>query len=176
MPYDAFKTKDLYFLCGAVNDKQFVNFCNLIGKPELPSEERFQSNDARVNHREDLMSILNEVFAAKTTDEWQELFDGSGLPYGAINTMERVFSHPQTAAREMVHEVPFEPAKSGKFSMLGEWSRLPRVGEETDLGVQDQQSNLARLSRLSVETLRCMESIHMRCSENLGYQMPSRKS
>ena len=123
VPYDAFKTKDLYIVCGAVNDKQFVQLCTLLGKPELASEERFQTNAARVKNREDLGVIINELFAEKTTDEWLERFADTTLPYGAINTMERVFSHPQTAAREMVTEIPYEAAKSGKYSLLGKLTR-----------------------------------------------------
>ena len=90
-----------------------------MGKPELASDERFKDNYSRVMNREELGEILGELFLAKTTDEWLQEFDGTGLPYGAINTMERVFGHPQTAARDMVVEVPFEPAQSGKFSLLG---------------------------------------------------------
>ena len=122
VPYDAFKTKDIYIVCGAVNDKQFLKFCTILGKPELASDDRFKDNYARVTNREELNEILSKLFLAKTTDEWLELFDGTGLPYGAINTMERVFNHPQTAARDMVVEVPFEPATSGKFSLLGKRS------------------------------------------------------
>ena len=119
VPYDAFKTKDLYIVCGAVNDKQFRELCTLLEKPELADEERFGSNDARVANREELTPIINELFAAKTTDDWLEKFKGTSLPYGAINNMERVFSHPQTKARDMVHEIPFEATKSGKLSLLG---------------------------------------------------------
>lgn len=119
VPYDAFKTKDIYLVCGAVNDKQFLKFCTILGKPELASDERFKDNYTRVMNREELNEILSGLFLTKTTDEWIALFEGTGLPYGAINTMERVFSHPQTAAREMVVEVPFEPATAGKFSLLG---------------------------------------------------------
>ena len=119
VPYDAFKTKDLYIVCGAVNDKQFLSLCKLVGKPELASDERFNNNDVRVKHREELNAILNELFVTKTTDEWLDEFKETTLPYGAINNMERVFDHPQTSAREMVAEVPFEAAKSGKISLLG---------------------------------------------------------
>lgn len=86
VPYDAFKTKDIYIVCGAVNDKQFLKLCTLLGKPELASDERFRDNDSRVNNRKDLNEILNELFPAKTTNEWLELFESSGLPYGPINT------------------------------------------------------------------------------------------
>lgn len=121
VPYDAFKTKDLYIVCGAANDKQFLEFCTLLGKPELARDDRFSNNDARVTNRDELNPIINELFAAKTTDEWLEKFDGTSLPYGAINNMERVFKHPQTKARDMVHEVPFDAHKSGKLSLLGKW-------------------------------------------------------
>ena len=112
--------KDLYIVCGAVNNKQFLQLCTILGKPEIASEERFKDGQARVDNREDLGKLLNELFATKTTDEWMALFDGTSLPYGPINTMERVFNHPQTEAREMVHEVPYEHATSGKLSLLGE--------------------------------------------------------
>lgn len=113
--------KDLYIVCGAVNDKQFFKLCTLLGKPELASEDRFKDAQARVDHRDELGQILNGLFATKSTDEWMELFDGTGLPYGPINNMERVFNHPQTEAREMVHEVPYEHATSGKLALLGEF-------------------------------------------------------
>ena len=119
VPYDAYKTKDLYFVCGAVNDKQFAKLCMLLDKTELAIDERFKNNDARVNNREELSSILNEAFATKTTEEWEKAFEGSTLPYGALNTLEKVFKHPQTHARDMVHEVSFEPSQTGKLKLLG---------------------------------------------------------
>ena len=80
VPYDAFKTKDLYFVCGATNDKQFQKLVQLVGKPELASDPRFVTNPRRVDNREELFDIMNQQFAAKTTDEWLEAFEGSGMP------------------------------------------------------------------------------------------------
>lgn len=81
VPYDAFKTKDLYFVCGATNDKQFATLVKLLGRPDMAQDERFRSNGDRVTHREKLFPILNDLFAAKTTDEWVKEFEGSGMPY-----------------------------------------------------------------------------------------------
>lgn len=36
-----------------------------------------------------------------------------------INTMERVFDHPQTEARNMVTEVELKSARAGKIKLLG---------------------------------------------------------
>ena len=43
--------------------------------------------------------FVNELicnrFDQKTTQEWLDIFEGSGLPYGPINNMQEVFSDPQ---------------------------------------------------------------------------------
>lgn len=119
VPYDAFKTKDIHFVCGATNDKQFVKMVSLLGAPELADDARFKTNGDRVNNRQELFKKLNERFATKTCDEWVEAFDGSGMPYAPINTMEKVFDHPQTEARGMVQEIALQSAKQGKIKILG---------------------------------------------------------
>lgn len=119
VPYDAFKSKDLYFVAGATNDKQFEKLCSILKVEHLLEDERFKSNGQRVVNREALFPVINDAFAEKTTDEWTQAFEGSGLPYAPINTMEKVFDHPQTAARNMVQDIEFEPAKSGKLAILG---------------------------------------------------------
>ncbi|EXJ71208.1 uncharacterized protein A1O5_06202 [Cladophialophora psammophila CBS 110553] len=119
VPYDAFKTKDFYFVCGATNDKQFTTLCRLLGEESLASDERFKTSADRVNNRDDLFSILNRLFAKKSMDEWIQEFEGSGMPYAPINTMEKVFAHPQTEARHMVESIPHNAAVSGSIKILG---------------------------------------------------------
>jgi succinate--hydroxymethylglutarate CoA-transferase len=119
VPYDAFKTKDLYFVTGATNDKQFAIFTKQLGKPELASDERFKTNDDRVKNRNELYPILKPLFLQKTTAELMDLFEGTGMPYGPINTMEKVFNHPQTEARDMVHEMEFAASTKGRIRVLG---------------------------------------------------------
>ena len=119
VPYDAFKTKDLYFVCGATNDKQFRTLCNMLGLDGVADDPRFATNEKRVQHREALFPLMNDAFAAKTTDEWMLAFEGSGMPYAPINTIQKVFDHPQTRARDMIHEVSSESASSGKLKLVG---------------------------------------------------------
>ena len=119
VPYDAFKTKDLYFVCGATNDRQFELFCEQLGLSDLVGDERFLTNADRVKNRDVLYELINPAFLSKSTDEWIAKFEGSGLPYAPINTMERVFDHPQTEATQMVANIPFEAATSGALNLLG---------------------------------------------------------
>jgi succinate--hydroxymethylglutarate CoA-transferase len=119
VPYNAFKTRDLYLVCGATNDKQFVKFCNLLGVGSLPQDERFKTNALRVEHRDTLNPIFDSIFATKTTAEWEATFEGSGLAYAPINNMERTFAHPQAKARDMIEPIPFDVADSGQINVIG---------------------------------------------------------
>lgn len=120
VPYQAFKTKDAYIVLGATNNRQFEVLCRLIDRKELASDSRFMDNGSRVKNRGELKKILEDILASKSTDEWLAILEGSGMPYGPINTIDRVFSHPQTEARNMVQSIPYATAESGQIKVLGQ--------------------------------------------------------
>jgi succinate--hydroxymethylglutarate CoA-transferase len=119
VPYEAFKTKDTFLVVGAVNNRQFKNLCERLGNKDLANDSRFIDNNARIQNRKDLKRIFDELFMTRTTQEWESAFEGSGMPYGPINTLEQVFSHPQALARDMVQTVEQNAAVSGKVKVLG---------------------------------------------------------
>jgi succinate--hydroxymethylglutarate CoA-transferase len=119
VPYEAFKTKDTFLVVGAVNNRQFKNLCERLGNKDLANDSRFIDNNARIQNRKDLKRIFDELFLTRTTQEWESAFEGSGMPYGPINTLEQVFSHPQALARDMVQTVEQNAAVSGKVKVLG---------------------------------------------------------
>jgi succinate--hydroxymethylglutarate CoA-transferase len=122
VPYEAFKTKDAYLVLGAVNNRQFGVLCDRLGRGELAQDSRFATNKDRVQNREELKDILDDLLMEMTTDEWLTIFEGSGMPYGPINNLEQVFSHPQTLARSMIEVVPHKSAVSGSIKVLGKFS------------------------------------------------------
>jgi succinate--hydroxymethylglutarate CoA-transferase len=124
VPYEAFQTKDSFLFIGAVNNRQFTKLCTLLGNTKLSTEDTFKDNDCRVRNRAVLKPILDDLFMQKLTEEWLDIFEGSGMPYGAINNMEQVFSHPQTLARNMVETLDYENTKSGKLKVIGQSHNL----------------------------------------------------
>ncbi|KAF9895334.1 hypothetical protein FE257_000238 [Aspergillus nanangensis] len=143
VPYEAFKTGDSLLVLGAVNSRQFRVLCKRLGREELADDERFADNDSRVKNRRELKGILDELFATRTTEQWLEVFEGSGLPHGPVNTIEAAFDHPQVAARHMVQTIDHSAAASGKINVLGNAvkfsetpattrSEPPGLGEHTD--------------------------------------------
>uniref|UniRef100_A0A8C2T5S0 Succinyl-CoA:glutarate CoA-transferase n=1 Tax=Coturnix japonica TaxID=93934 RepID=A0A8C2T5S0_COTJA len=105
VPYQAFKTKDGYIVVGAGNDQQFVTVCQILNLPEVIKDSRYKTNKLRVQNRKELIDILSTRFSEKTTVEWLQLFEGSGVPYGPINNMQQVFSEPQVLHNGLVMEM-----------------------------------------------------------------------
>ncbi|XP_042332806.1 succinate--hydroxymethylglutarate CoA-transferase isoform X3 [Sceloporus undulatus] len=95
VPYQAFKTKDGYIVVGAGNDQQFATVCKILGLSEISHHPKYKNNQQRVLNREELIGILSARFLEEETTKWLELFEGSGVPYGPINSMKQVFSDPQ---------------------------------------------------------------------------------
>ena len=142
VPYETFKGSDgEWFAAGAGNDGQFVRLAKLLGHPEWADDPRFRTNPDRVKNHDELIPLMQEVFSTRPSGEWLELFRSNGLPCAAINTLDKVFSHPQVLARGMVQEVPHPTA--GKIRLAGipfKFSETPAtirrhpplLGEHTD--------------------------------------------
>ncbi|KAL2867728.1 CaiB/BaiF CoA transferase family protein [Aspergillus lucknowensis] len=153
VPYEVFKTRDSELVLGAVNNRQFRVLCQRLGDEGLADDERFADNGSRVRNRSELKEILLRLFATKTTEEWIAVFEGSGMPHGPVNTIEKAFEHPQTVAREMVQNMEHSSARTGSIQVIGApvkfssnqpslRSQPPGLGEHTDevlaeLGLSD---------------------------------------
>ncbi|XP_005094130.1 succinate--hydroxymethylglutarate CoA-transferase [Aplysia californica] len=106
VPYQAFKTKDGYVIIGAGNDLQFGLLTKLMGCPDVSKDERYLTNKFRVKNRVSLLAFLDKIFETKSTSEWLDVLEGSGIPYGPINNMKDVFSNSQVQHNGMIQEIP----------------------------------------------------------------------
>ncbi|KAK6531627.1 hypothetical protein TWF694_002806 [Orbilia ellipsospora] len=108
VPYEAFPTSDGSILLGGGNDKLYGILCKRIGFPEWAVDERFVTNAKRVEYRHTLVPMIGEETKKKTTQEWLEIFEGSGMPYAAVNDVHDTLTHEHVLARGMVQEVHHE--------------------------------------------------------------------
>lgn len=151
VPYEVFKTKDSSVVLGAVNNRQFKVMCERLGRKELAEDERFVDNDLRVKHRVELKQILDQSFAGKTTDEWLAVFEGSGMPYGPVNTLQKAFEHPQTAARDMVQTIDHEATVEGTMNVLGMRAHNPLCSRQHFLILYRKPGQVQRNSAVDSE-------------------------
>lgn len=89
-----YKTKDGYISVMIYNDKQWTSFFQLIGKPELMEDERFNNIGARTKHIEELYAMLEEMMLTRTTAEWLDLLEKADVPSMRVNRPEDLFEDP----------------------------------------------------------------------------------
>ncbi|WP_119153915.1 CaiB/BaiF CoA transferase family protein [Caldimonas tepidiphila] len=105
-PYQSFSTADGHMLVAVGNDAQFARYCAALGHAEWSADARFETNDARVRHRDELVALLAPAMLGRTTAEWIAALDALKVPCGPINDVAQALALPQTAARGMVRELP----------------------------------------------------------------------
>ncbi len=141
VPYKGFKTSDGDIMLGGGNDRLFGVICDKIGRPEWKSDPRFVTNDVRVKNREILENMIEEITVLKTTKEWLDVLEGSGMPYAAINDVKDTLEHEHVRARGMVTQVEHEACGSMKLvsppvkyseSKTGVRMPPPTLGQHTD--------------------------------------------
>jgi CoA:oxalate CoA-transferase len=104
VPIGAFKTHDIHIVIDANGDKFWRALCDAIERPEWADDPRFVDRAGRLQHVDELMALLQEIFLTRPGDEWIERFEAAGVPCGPINTVDRALSDPQVLARHMVVE------------------------------------------------------------------------
>jgi formyl-CoA transferase len=115
VPYESFLAKDGYLNIAVGNNSQFSRLCQVMGLPELATDERFKNNADRVKNREILIPKLNEVLSKKNVGAWLQILEDHEIPAGAINTVGKVFSDPQIIARNMVTAVSHSSGETIKL-------------------------------------------------------------
>ena len=139
-PHGVFKAADRPFNIAVGNEAMWRTFVAVIGRPELALDERFQRLALRLKHRDELTAEINRALAIHPAQHWIDRFNESGIPAGPILTVEEMFNHPQTLAREMLirlaHPVHGEIKTTGLGVKLSETpgsiARPPLLGEHTD--------------------------------------------
>ena len=61
--------------------------------------------------------MLEEIFSGRTADHWLDGLKTEKVPCARVNTMDRVFKHPQIEPLNMVAEVDHPTA--GKIKLVG---------------------------------------------------------
>jgi len=128
VPYRAYKTKDIYITIAVFVEKFWGKLCEVIGRPELGNDPRFNSVAQRLKNRNQVDKLLEACFLTKTSDEWIKLLYKAGVPAAPVNTIDRVFKNEQVLARDML--VDIDHPKGGKIKNVGNPVKQPEVKDQ----------------------------------------------
>lgn len=141
VPYEAFKTKNGYLTIGTGSDSQFHALCKYLEIPHISSDPKFETNQQRVLHRQELISILSEIISKQSSQHWMVLFENAPFPVGPINKISEVFNDPhvkeiglvKTLAHPMAGEIKVVgPPVSFSDSSNTARTAPPLLGQHTD--------------------------------------------
>jgi len=154
VPYQTFATLDGYIIVAVGNDSQFRKLCAAIGKPNLGEDPLYLSNALRVAHRESLVVEIQASMVNQSMDQWLEILESAGVPCGPINTIDRLFSDPQTRERGTQLDLEGMPlvANPIKYSRseIHYGIKPPELGVDTDRVLESALG----LDQAAIEALR----------------------
>lgn len=160
VPYQAFETADGHIIVAVGNNSQFARLCKAIHKTEWAVDERFTTNQARLQHRDVFVPMLAEVLKTKATADWLKIFIELDVPAGPVNRMDEVFAMEQIQARGMQINMP-HTLNDQPISLVGSPLKLsetpvsynhapPVLGQDT----ADVLNSLLRLDDSALRALR----------------------
>jgi crotonobetainyl-CoA:carnitine CoA-transferase CaiB-like acyl-CoA transferase len=107
-PYELFSTAEGELVIAIGNDRQFSALCDVLGAPELASEERFADNPARVEHRRELSAELERRLAERSARDWAELLTVARVPAGVVNDLAAAFELARSLGLDPIVGIPRE--------------------------------------------------------------------
>jgi crotonobetainyl-CoA:carnitine CoA-transferase CaiB-like acyl-CoA transferase len=113
VPYQEFPVSDGYLIVATGNDRQYQDFCKVLGAPELGTDPKYKDNVGRLKHRDELVGKLTTLTMKMKRDDLLAKLEAVKVPAGPINNLEEVFADPQVIHRGMKLELPSKAAKAG---------------------------------------------------------------
>jgi len=139
-------------MLGLQNEREWALFCEkVLLDPALASDERFNANFKRSEHREVLRQLIVERFAALPLDEVVARLEQAQIANARVNDMHGVWQHPQLQARDRWREVDspagklpslLPPGRNAAFTPR--MDAVPALGQHTagilaELGLSAEQ-------------------------------------
>ena len=137
VPYQDFGTASGRIAVAAANDGLFRALCAALALAGLPEDPRFATNAARVEHREQLIPVLQARFAERAAEDWLAALEAAGVPSGKVRSVPDALAaaaeagrpatlevdHPSAGALELVASPiwgPTDPAAATAPPLLGQ--------------------------------------------------------
>jgi crotonobetainyl-CoA:carnitine CoA-transferase CaiB-like acyl-CoA transferase len=107
VPYEVFRGSDnRHFVVGAGTEALWKRFEQMLGIPkDIGRDERFRTNALRIQNREILVPLLQNVFRKSPAQEWLEKLTEAGIPAAPINTVSEAVNDAQTRARGLIVQI-----------------------------------------------------------------------
>jgi itaconate CoA-transferase len=136
---------------GLQNDREWAVLCEqVLGRPDLITDDRFATNPDRVMHDDELTPIIEAALGSMAPEEVVARLDAAGIASARLRTPAEFAAHPQLAARDRWREVgtPAGQVRAllppvtvpGREAAMG---AVPAFGQHTDAVLSEFEIILA---------------------------------
>ncbi|HWO82480.1 MAG TPA: CoA transferase [Solirubrobacterales bacterium] len=105
-PYELLRCGEGELALAVGNDRQFADLCEVIGEPDLATDDRFATNPARVENRDELRPLLESALATRPAPEWVDLLRARRVPAGVVNDIGAAFKFADQIGLAPIIEIP----------------------------------------------------------------------
>lgn len=148
-PADLINCADGIIYITAGTDEHWRLLCELMERPDLFNDPRFDTNPKRGTNRNELVAIINQWSMGWAAADLLAALDGIGLPAARYNDLPEVFDDVQVKHRELKVTVPHPVA--GEVTMLASplaymsgspvrYEAPPTIGQHTDAILSERLS------------------------------------
>jgi crotonobetainyl-CoA:carnitine CoA-transferase CaiB-like acyl-CoA transferase len=140
VPYQIFRCADGMMVIGAPNERLWAGVCRTLGREDLVDDPRFAKNELRVQHRDELIPMLETELIRHPRCYWMEALEREQVPCGPVMTTGEILS--SDGVRERGAVVMMDDPERGPTEVLVNPMRFagtelrmdppPRLGEHTD--------------------------------------------
>jgi crotonobetainyl-CoA:carnitine CoA-transferase CaiB-like acyl-CoA transferase len=96
-----------FWIVGLEGDRHWPPLARAVGHPEWTEDARFATAKDRARNATTLIALLDELFAAKSREEWGAIFDAEPeLWWAPVQSLDEVIADPQVHAAGGLCEVP----------------------------------------------------------------------
>ncbi|MEA3081287.1 MAG: hypothetical protein QOD54_955 [Sphingomonadales bacterium] len=157
VPYQPFEAADQPIIIAVGNDRQFARLAEICGHREWASDSRFATNEARVAHRGEIVSLVSATIRDKSAKAWLDQLEAAGIPAGPINSVSQALADVQAQHRQMVRIVAGVPMVGSPVRLDGDRADSalppPALGEHTNEVLTALEINAEDLDRLRAQNV-----------------------
>jgi crotonobetainyl-CoA:carnitine CoA-transferase CaiB-like acyl-CoA transferase len=161
VPYGVFDAADGSLVITVGNNAQYQRFCHdVIERPDLAADARFQTNLDRSKHRDALLPEINRELLKRKREDLLANLVASKIPCGEVLGLHEALTSPRARDAGLVNTYPHPDA--GQIDLLSppyrfDGERLPVARIPPSLGA-DTADILSTMLGLSEERLRALEA------------------
>ncbi len=139
-PYGIVATSTGAVAIAAPSDGHWKQLVTIMGRPELASDSRYETNELRLRHAQDVYSAVEQWSRARSTETVISVLAGR-VPCGPVNDAAAIARDPHVAVRRMIVDVDHPAGRSirvagSPIKLAGEdqlrYMRAPLLGEHTE--------------------------------------------